>query len=759
MTRNLARGRPAGELGAALWSNSKVRPGVWAGAGFMPARRGGLTLIRTRGLACAALAACLLLAVAADPARAQSGHSVLFSHHAIDPQLTDRIIVKWRTSGVAAVQIDSPALRAQRLSAANGIHVQSARNLYGAIDVVQLDHVLTHGPMMALLARLRADPGIEYAEPDGLRFIEAFPQTAPNDPHFVAGSDANGSWLGQWYLQSSSSTTPAALSVTTAWLSTLGSPSVSVAVIDTGIIDAHPDLEPNLLPGYDFVSCDQQNDPTTGTCSSTSPTYYFANDGHGWQPDAADPGDYIDASDITLPVFQNADCTTVTPSTWHGTKVAGVIGAVANNGIGIAGIAPQTMLLPIRAVGACTGHVSDIAAAIEWASGNAVTGVSQSVTELDGITHASIINLSLGAATPCSATEQSAVSDAINAGVLVVAAAGNEGGPVDAPASCTGVLSVAGLRYVGTKVGYSNLSSAPSTNGTTSTPGASVTIAAPAGDCVNLLTTEPCLYSIETTSDAGDTTPSPTPGFYTYALLDPAYLNAGGNPLNEGNVGTSFAAPMASGVAALMLASNPALTPTEVISRLQSSALPFPSTSPTSPTPPMCQLASTATDANGNYTDTSQDTECICTTATCGAGMLNAGAAVVAAEGIAVQITLSSTTGSPGQHITLNGSGSTASAGYTITSYQWTTTPSTSDQLINANQAVATLVVPSFRSITVNLTIVDSGGHTATGSATVQSAFGASAGVGSFGVELFGLAALAALRLWRRRRSPAATPN
>jgi serine protease len=659
------------------------------------------------------------------------------------------------------VQIDSPALRAQRLASTDGLRIQTARNLFGRIDVFQLDHVLAHEPMTALLARLRADPGIEYAEPDGLRFIEAFPQTAPNDPHFIAGSDADGSWLGQWYLQPSSATTPAALSVTTAWQSTLGSPSVAVAVIDTGIIDAHPDLTANLLPGYDFVSCDQENDPSTGACSSTSPTYYFANDGHGWQPDAADPGDYISASDVTLPLFQNANCTTVTPSTWHGTKVAGVIGAVANNGIGIAGIAPQTKVLPIRAIGACTGHVSDIAAAIEWASGTAVTGVSQTVTDLDGITFANIINLSLGAATPCSATEQTAITDAVNAGVLVVAAAGNEGGPVDAPASCTGVMSVAGLRYVGTKVGYSNLSSAPTTTGTgtSSTPGAAVSIAAPAGDCVNLLTTEPCVYSIETTTDEGATTPSPTPGFYTYALLNPSYLNAGGNQLNEGNVGTSFAAPMAAGVAALMLASNPALTPAELISRMQSSALPFPTTSPTSPTPPSCHLASTATDTNGNYTDTSQDTECLCTTATCGAGMLNAAAAVVTAEGIAVQITLSSSTGSPGQKITLNGSGSTASAGYTITSYQWTTTPSTSNQLLNANTAVATLVVPSFRSITVNLTITDSGGHTATGSAEVESAFGASSGSGSFGADLWCLAALAALRLWRRRRSPAAAPN
>ena len=713
----LARGRPS-ELLQTLWSNepmprqafaAAVLAVGWAAGGALP----GLSL-------------------AAD--------SVVFRHP--DPTATDQIIVKWRDSGVAAVQIPSIEQRTERLRAVTGADVQPVHNLYGHVDVLRLQRALTPYAMGPLLARIKADPGVEYAEPDGWRYISQNTlDTAPNDPHFSAGSDNYGSWTGQWYLQPSSSTTPSAISATTAWQTTTGLSSIIVAVIDTGIITAHPDLASKLLPGYDFVSCDQNNsttDPADCSATGSDATYYIANDGQGWHDDPSDPGDWISTADLAVPAIQALGCTTTAPSSWHGTRVAGVIGAATNNGIGIAGIAPETMLLPIRAIGVCGGRVSDIAAAITWAYGGAITGVPGNPNL------ANIINLSLGAPTACSTTEQDAVSAAITANVLVVAAAGNEGGPVNAPASCTGVLSVAGLRAAGTKVGYSSLSSTA----------AAVVIAAPAGDCVNTLTTEPCVYSIETTSDAGTTTPSPTPGFYTYALLNPSYLSEGGNPDNEGNIGTSFAAPMASGVAALMLSVAPTLAPAALIQRMQVSTLPFPTSSSTTTT--ACGLALTTTDSNGNYTDTSQDAECVCTTATCGAGMLNAASAVLTASGMYVDITTSSSTGSPGQHITLYGNASTAATGYTIVSYQWSTIPATSDQLINANQSIATLVVPSFRSIQVVLTITDNAGNTASGSYTIQSALGASAGLGagSFGPELLILAALTGVALVRRRRAP-----
>jgi len=708
----------------------------------------GLTLepILTRAAAFAAVA---LLFAGLAPQGSWAADSLARRHVPRDATLTDQIIVKWRTSGVAAVQIDNVGDRAARLSEANGIAVSPVRNLFGSTDVVRLNYMPTQQEMQGVLGRLNADPGIEYAEADGWRYIEAFPADPPNDPRFTAGSDDNGSWHGQWYLQASSATTPSALSALTAWQTTTGSSSVIVAVVDTGVITAHPDLAGKLQPGYDFVSCDQGNytvatgSKTTADCSASgsSATYLFANDGHGWEAGADDPGDWIDSTDITNSLFINAGCTTAVDSSWHGTKVAGIIGALTNNGIGIAAVAPDTMLLPVRAIGKCSGRVSDIAAAIMWAAGQPVTVDAGSIAASPA---ANIINLSLGGNTACSSTEQSAINTAIAAGITVIAAAGNEGGALDAPANCSGVISVVGLRQTGTKVPYSNLSG---------TAGPAASIGAPGGNCVNTTAGSDCLYDIETTTDAGTTVPSTTPGFYTYSLLDQSYLDAGGNPENAANVGTSFAAPMVSGIAALMLAINPDLTPQQILTRLQSSAIAFPTSSSTTST--QCTLADSTLDSNGDYSEPATPAECVCTTATCGSGMANAAAAVLAAAGMFVQITPSSTTGYPGQRITLNGSASTAAIGYSIASYQWTTDPATTGQIANANQSIAQLTVPSFRTITVTLTITDNIGRTDSASVTIRSALGEASGVGALQPAWLGLLGMLALwRLWQLRRRP-----
>jgi serine protease len=694
--------------------------------------------------------------------------SAVFQRQPIDPSLTNRIIVKWRTSGVAAVQMARIEDRAIRLSQVNGIHVAPEHNLYGRTDVMLLDHTPSHREMQQILGRLNVDPGIEYAEPDAIRYLQQQAITTPvDDPHFYPSTDAInasnpdlsiGSWVGQWYLLPSSPATPSAISATTAWQTTAGSPDIVVAVIDTGVILDHPDLAQNLvLPGYDFVSCDEGNFTSTTTtalgattgldlCSATGSagTFDFANDdGQNWHADASDPGDFIDASDGTLQPFISNRCTTEEPSSWHGTKVAGVIAAVANNQIGTVGVAPFTKVLPVRVVGKCAAQAraSDIAAAILWAAGQPVT---ISTGTIQSSPAANIINISLAFPSACTATEQDAINTAINAGVMVVAAAGNEGGPLDAPANCTGVVSVVGLQHTGDKAPLSNLSS----------DSIAATIAAPGGDCVNTQNTQPCLYDIETTTDAGATVPltTPTQGFYTYSLLNQSYLNGGGNPGNEANIGTSFASPMVAGVAALMLAANPKLTVAQLTARLQSSALPFPTSSAgSSPKPAQCAVASTAAASTGNFTEPTTPVECICTTSTCGAGMLNAAAALTAATAAFVQIIPSHTSGVPGQKISLNGSASTAAVGYTIVSYQWTTDPPTSDQLINATSPVATLVVPSFRSIGVTLTITDNAGVQTSASITIDSAFGRKGGA----FEPIWLVMLSAPALWalyRRRQ-------
>jgi serine protease len=364
---------------------------------------------------------------------------------------------------------------------------------------------------------------------------------------------------------------------------------------------------------------------------------------------------------------------------------------------------------------------------------------------------AKIINISLGSPSACTSTEQDAINTALDAGLLIVVAAGNEGGALDAPANCTGVVSVVGLRHTGDKVPFSSLSSDTVT----------ATLAAPSGNCVNTVATEACLYDIETTTDAGTTTPAGNPsggtGFYTYALLDPNYITGSGvgNHENEANVGTSFATPMVVGVAALMMSANPTLTAGQIIARLQASALPFPTTSPgSSPKPAQCAVATTSADTDGNFTEPTTPAECICTTATCGAGMLNAMAAITAAQAAFVQIDPSSTTGLPGQKISLDGSASTAAVGHTIVSYQWSTNPTTSDQLIDANEAKATLVVPSFRSISVILTITDDAGTQTSATVNIESAIGASLGKTGGTLQpawLLGLGALAVWQLHRRR--------
>ena len=278
-------------------------------------------------------------------------------------------------------------------------------------------------------------------------------------------------------------------------------------------------------------------------------------------------------------------------SSWHGTQVSGIIGAITNNGIGMAGVGPNIEVLPVRALGKCGGFDSDIIAGMRWAAGLPVPGTPPNPNP------ARVLNLSLGGPGACNADYIDAVNEILATGAVVVVSAGNDAGhAASAPGNCPGVLAVAGLRHAGTKVGFSNL-------------GQNVAISAPAGNCVNTAAGTPCLYPILTTSNAGATTP--TDSIYTDSF--------------NSSLGTSFSAPQVSGVVALMLSVQPSLTPERVKEVLQATSRGFPTTGAATADAPLCQLPQF--DISDNPVD---QLECYCTTYTCGAGMLDAGAALSA---------------------------------------------------------------------------------------------------------------------------------
>ncbi len=660
---------------------------------------------------------------------------------------TDRIIVRWRDSGVAAIQIPNNTDRAARLSQATGIRLQALRQIRERLDVVQLDAPLSGAALRRVVARLGADLSVKYAEPDQVRYALG----DPNDPHFNAGSDSFGQWQGQWYLKDPTTDVPAAIGATTAWDTATGAPYI-IAVLDSGVDYNHPDLGlagtgGKLLPGRDFI-CNDSGTNCSGT--ATGNTYVVANDGDGWDADASDPGNWLTVLDVATGglcpgqgLGPNHD--QMVPSDWHGTRVAGIAAAITSNGIGVAGVAPGAYILPVRVLGKCKGYLSDIVSGMYWAAGLTTTATSTLSTNSYP---AQVLNLSLGGTGPCSQTEQEAVTTITQDGHLIVAAAGNDGGPVLAPANCSGVIAVAGIRHIGTKVGYSNVSSTA----------AAITIAAPAGNCVNLVTYHPwyplpCLYSIDTTSNDGLTAADTIPAnaFYTYSMMNPGYS---GNLLNEGTTGTSFAAPIVAGVAAMMIEANPNMSAAQLTARLMASATPFPVPA-SAPAGGVCHVAALTADASGAYTDV-QSNECQCTTATCGAGMLNAVAAMAHSLYPLASFTTSTDRASVGESIKLDASASSAAKNLTIAGYQWKADPDVS--IANATSAVATLVFPALRPVTVTLTVTDSAGHPDTASKIINSvSLSAGGGGGALGpVGLLILAGGAAAGLRGRRRASAA---
>jgi serine protease len=350
-----------------------------------------------------------------------------------------------------------------------------------------------------------------------------------------------------------------------AWSQGIFGQGVIVAVVDTGIVQTNRDL---TLPATRLVSGYDFISADRGGVFAT------ANDGDGRDADPSDPGNWISSAEAGQFPFEQ--CRNAQTSDWHGTHTAGIIAANANNDAqvgqtSVVGIAYQALIQPIRALGKCGGYTSDIADGIRWAAGIAVAGVPANPSG-----RAQVINLSLGSTEPCSAADQSVINDALAAGVkAIVAAAGNEDGADAkdvAPANCNGVIAVAATDRFGNRAPYSNI-------------GSTVAISAPGGcfdtvagigfKCAN--TPQSSASGIVSTSNAGTTVPS----------TNDSYVSV---------IGTSEAAAHVSAVAALMVAANTSITSTQLRTLLTGSARPFPT--------------------------------CSCARAACGAGIVDAEAAV-----------------------------------------------------------------------------------------------------------------------------------
>ncbi|NBQ91354.1 MAG: peptidase [Betaproteobacteria bacterium] len=489
-----------------------------------------------------------------------------------DPEVA-RVIVKYRADS-ALRRVQSSGAGETGASAAQPIH---AARLSQAIRAPLSDGrvlgphtqaVRGQGLSSSELARrLRVLPEVEWAVVDERRRVG----NLPNDALFSDNQRNATPAVGQWYLRAPSNEALSAINAVGAWTTTMGSASVVVAVLDTGVRPEHPDLQGKLHPGYDFVGLDRGGAATT------------ANDGNGRDSDPTDPGDWTNANECSAGE-------PASPSSWHGTQVSGLIGAATNNTVGMAGAGWNVMVLPVRVLGRCGGYDSDIIAAMRWAAGVSQNVGVNAVVNLPNPNPARVINMSLGSQGTCTAAYQEVVNELRAAGVTVVAAAGNDTGlKVSVPANCPGALAVSGVRHIGSKVGYSNI-------------GPEVALAAPAGNCVNLQGS--CLYPLLTTINLGQRQP-------------------GANGYSDGSnysVGTSFAAPLVAGTVGLMLSVDPTLTPAKIREILQATVRPFPTTRPLAPGEDPV-LACRAPDEKDQL-------ECLCTSTTCGAGLLDAGAAV-----------------------------------------------------------------------------------------------------------------------------------
>ena len=408
-----------------------------------------------------------------------------------------QLVVQYE-DGVDATASDGTATGSESV---DNVELTSSVDLGEGLHTVELSESVTEAEARVIIDELESDPRIAWVEVD-----EILLTADVSDPDY---STRQWNLWGEFGIDRSLRV-PEPL---TDSISGANGQGVAVAVIDTGIAP-HSDLGQQVLQGYDFVSDrlelwaarGPEGDRVAFDGDYVDPETFGSM---GWDANPADPGDWRGVAPVR-------------PSSWHGTHVAGIIGAQTNNGIGIAGVASGARIVPIRALSWNGGLSSDVAAAIIWAAGGHIAGVD------DNQNPARIINLSMASRAQCSATLQTAIDTATELGSVVVVAAGNANSDVRdySPANCEQVISVGATDATGSRANYSNF-------------GDNVDVYAPGGD-LNA-SGDLGIYSL---SNAG--VREPDAEAYAYRQ------------------GTSMAAAHISGLLARLISAQPSITTSEL---------------------------------------------------------------------------------------------------------------------------------------------------------------------------------------------------
>ncbi len=443
------------------------------------------------------------------------GAALMLASHAVpaagtaQPQYTGDLIIKWRddTSGTRKpLSATEASNRLLSVAQAAGNTLQVKRTL--ATDAQLMRTGLSDAAgIEAAAAKVAQDARVAYAVPDRI----LYPTATPNDPLFLTQNNLQ-----------SPTVVAGGINVASAWDITQGSSSLVVAVVDTGYTD-HPDLSGKILPGYNFISDPARAGNSTGRGS-----------------DAHDTGDGVTSADVSA--ISGCTSSDIGNSTWHGTEVMSVLAAGTNNALDIAGVGWNTRIVPVRTSGKCGALLSDTVDGMLWAGGISVSGVPANPNP------ARVINVSLGSVGSCSAAEQDAINRLAALGTVVVAAAGNEGSAVDAPANCSGAIAVTAHVDSGENASYANV-------------GSQVALSAPGGGCANSqVTSNGCTGPVSVIqADSND-------GQYSL-----------GNYVVKSVAGTSFSTPEVAGTIALMLSVQSQLSNAQILAGLQQTARAHPS--------------------------------------------------------------------------------------------------------------------------------------------------------------------------------------